>query len=236
MEKKAEKTRINKYLAKKGFATRLRADELIEKGKVFVNGKKAVLGQKVGMEDKVEIRGNNSAKNSYRYFAYNKPTGVVTNNPTKGEEAISDIFPIEDLFPIGRLDKNTEGLIILTNDGRITDRLLNPKYDHEKEYEVLTERGLTESFKKRMEEGVDIGEGEKTKPCKVELVDEHHFRISLTEGRRHQIKRMTEALFYTVRNLRRIRIMNIKLGKLATNQAREIKGKELEEFLKSLGL
>ncbi len=143
---------------------------------------------------------------------------------------------MEDLFPIGRLDKNTEGLILLTNDGRITDRLLNPKYDHEKEYIVGTERKINEGFKEKLEKGVDIGEGELTKPAKVELLDEHHFSIVITEGKKHQVKRMTEALGISVHDLKRVRVMNITLGNLKQNTSREIKGKELETFLKSLGL
>ena len=232
------KIRINKYLADKGFATRKGADALIEAGKVFVNGTKAVLGQKVGAEDKVEVKESRSAAASTprRYLAYYKPAGYVTLNPVEGEKEIADIFEMEGLFPIGRLDKNTEGLIILTNDGRITDRLLNPKYEHEKEYLVETERTVGEGFKEKLEKGVNIGEGELTKPAKVELIDEHHFSIAITEGKKHQVKRMTEALGVSVRNLKRTRIMNINLSKLKQNSGREITGKELKEFLANLGL
>lgn len=235
MESPIDKVRINKYLADKGLATRRGADELISAGKVFVNGKKAVLGQKVGPEDNVELKGAKIADRA-RYLAYYKPKGVVTHSPVEGEEEIADIFDTEGLFPIGRLDKNTEGLILLTNDGRITDRLLNPKYDHEKEYIVETERNVTDGFLNKLEEGVDIGEGEPTKSAKTELIDDHHFAITITEGKKHQVKRMTEALGVSVRNLKRIRIMSIKLAKLKPNTAREIKGKELEIFLQHLGL
>ncbi len=263
------KVRINKYLADQGFSTRRGADALIEAGKVFVNGKRAVLGQKVGFDDKVEVKGQENK--SYRYIAYNKPADYVTHSPMEGEKEIAEIFDMDGLFPVGRLDKNSEGLLILTDDGRITDRLLNPKYDHEKEYLVETSTSVGESFAKKLESGVDISvhnsplkkgalpssaggmlqppphglgtpfvKGDKpnelTKPCKVNLIDPHHFTICLTEGKRHQIKRMTESLEVSVVSLKRLRIMNIKLGNLKPNTGREITGKELETFLKSLGL
>ncbi len=236
MLKTEVKTRINKYLADKGLTTRKGADELVVAGKVFVNGTKAVLGQKVGEGDKVEVRGDGAPRKARRYLAYYKPAGAVTHNKTAGEKEIADIFEMKGLFPIGRLDKNSEGLIILTNDGRITDRLLNPKYEHEKEYLVETERKVGEGFKEKMEDGVNIGEREKTVPCKIDLIDEHHFTITLTEGKKHQVKRMTEAVGVSVRALKRLRIMNIKLGNLKPNASREIEGKELQIFLKNLAL
>lgn len=216
--------RINKYLALKKIATRRGADELIREKKVFINGKLAVLGSKVLEKDKVEVRG--AAKKEYKYFAYNKPIGVETDSPREG------------LFPLGRLDKASHGLLILTNDGRITDQLLNPKYFHEKEYLVKTKEKLRSSFKQKMEAGVRIEGPENyvTKPCKVKIINENAFRITLTEGKKHQIRRMCSALFQEVVDLKRERIMNIKLDKLGTNSLREIKGEELEIFLKSLSL
>jgi len=233
------KIRINKYLADKGIATRKGADELVSAGRVFVNSVKAVLGQKVTEGDKVEVRegnGGGAAQTPRRYLAYNKPADVVTHTPVENEKSIADIFKMDGLFPVGRLDKNSEGLLILTNDGRVTDRLLNPKYEHEKEYEVETERTVGESFAKKLESGIHIGEDGKTKPCKVNLIDSRHFNITLTEGKKHQVKRMTESLGVSVKNLKRVRIMNVKLGNLSPNHAREITGKELETFLKNLGL
>ncbi|MSU55539.1 MAG: rRNA pseudouridine synthase [Candidatus Taylorbacteria bacterium] len=229
-----DKVRINKYLADHGHSTRRGADALIVAGKVTINGEKAVLGQKVGPDDKVKIK--DKEEKSYRYLVYNKPAGYVTHSPVDSEKEIAEIFDMEGLFPIGRLDKNSEGLLILTNDGRITDRLLNPKHEHEKEYAVRVSTTISPSFAKKLEFGVDIGEGENTLPCKVSLTDAHNFTIALTEGKKHQIKRMTEALGVSVTNLKRLRIMNIKLGNLKPNTSREITGKELEKFLKSLGL
>lgn len=212
--------RINKYLALKKYSTRRRADKLIEKKQVFINGKLAKLGDKVNENDKIEVKGN--IKKDYKYFAYNKPIGLMT-------EEISE----NGLFPLGRLDKHSHGLIILTNDGRITDQLLSPKYFHEKEYIVKTSNKLRSNFKDKMEAGVNI-EGYITKPCKVTIINDFTFKVILTEGKKHQIRRMCSALFQKVADLQRIRIMNINLGNLKTNTSREIKGKELETFLKEV--
>ena len=211
--------RINKYLADKKISTRRGADEMIKNKKVFINGKLALLGSQVKETDVVEVRGTKSKE--YKYFAYYKPIGIETSSPQ------------EDLFPLGRLDKTSHGLMILTNDGRITDQLLNPKYFHEKEYLVKTKEKLRSNFKQKMEAGVNI-EGYKTKPCKVKILNENTFRVILTEGKKHQIRRMCSALFQEVADLKRERIMNIKLDNLKPNGLREIKGEELETFLKSL--
>ena len=212
--------RINKYLALKKISTRRGADVLVGEKKVFINGKLAVLGSKVKENDKVEVKGVEEKK--YQYFAYNKPIGIETDSPQEG------------LFPLGRLDKASHGLLIVTNDGRITDQLLNPKYVHEKEYVVRTLNKLRSSFKQKMEAGVDI-EGYMTKKCKVKIIDEFNFRIILTEGKKHQIRRMCSNLFQEVADLKRERIMNIKLGNLKSGGLREIKGEELSTFLKSIG-
>lgn len=211
--------RINKYLALKKVSTRRGADELVREKKVFINGKLAVLGSKVNEKDIVEVKGADVKK--YLYFAYNKPIGIETGSPR------------ENLFPLGRLDKASHGLMILTNDGRITDQLLNPKYFHEKEYLVKTSNKLRSNFKQKIEAGVNI-EGYKTKKCKVKILNEFAFRITLTEGKKHQIRRMCSALFQEIADLKRERIMNIKLGKLESNALREIKGEELAIFLKSI--
>ena len=211
--------RINKYLASQKISTRRGADTLIEEKKVFINGKLAKLGSQVNEKDVVEVR--EEKKKEYLYFAYNKPIGVETVSPKK------------ELFPLGRLDKNSHGLLILTNDGRITDQLLSPKYFHEKEYVVKTKEKLRSSFKTKMEAGVNI-EGYVTKKCKVTILNNFTFKIVLTEGKKHQIRRMCSALFQEVVDLRRIRITNIHLGNLNSNALREIKGKELATFLASV--
>ncbi|HUX80982.1 MAG TPA: pseudouridine synthase [Candidatus Paceibacterota bacterium] len=230
--------RINKYLAHKGIATRRGVDELIAKGKVLINGRVAVLGDKVTEQDKIELAGTVTPKH-YRYFAYNKPIGVITHSPQLGEKDIKQSVmqgkELQDVFPIGRLDKDSSGLIILTNDGRVTDRLLSPTYDHDKEYRVRTLEPLRESFKKTMEAGVDI-EGYLTQPCTVRKTGPKSFNITLTEGKKHQIRRMVAALHNQVVDLERVRILNIRLEDLKPGAWRAIKDKELSDFLSSIGI
>ena len=228
-----EGIRINKYLASQGVSTRKDADKLIEAGKVIINGRRAVLGDKVKEGDKVEI--TKKIKSDYVYYAYNKPRGVITHSPQKGETDILTSVGLKGVFPVGRLDKDSEGLIILTNDGRITDRLLNPKYDHEKEYIVKTRMSIKEFQLKVMEKGMEL-EGIITAPCKTKLIDEKVFSIIISEGQKHQIRRMCDALTLPIENLKRVRVMNIKLGSLKSNTFKKIEGEVLKEFLKSLGL
>jgi 23S rRNA pseudouridine2604 synthase len=225
--------RINKYLATQGISTRRDADKLIEAGKVTINGRRAILGDKVSPTDIVKTV--KKTKDNFVYYAYNKPKGVITHSPQEGEKDILSSIKIKGVFPIGRLDKDSEGLIILTNDGRITDRLLNPKYDHEKEYTVKT-RGLIKDFQlKAMEKGMEL-EGINTRPCKTKWLGEKSFAITISEGQKHQIRRMCDALTLPIDTLRRVRIMNIQLGKLTANDYRKIEGEEIKIFLNSLGL
>lgn len=226
--------RINKYLALKNYSTRRGADELIKEKKVFINGQIALLGDQVGKDDNVEVRYRGKPQPKL-YFAYNKPRGIITHSAQGEEKEIADVFPIKGVFPIGRLDKDSHGLIILTNDGRLTDRLLSPAYEHEKEYLVRTKNNLRSSFEKNMEKGVRI-ENDMTKPCQVEILGPRKFRVILTEGKKHQIRRMCVALFQEVEDLERIRVMNIKLGSLKPGQYRKIEGRELEFFLSTLNL
>ena len=226
--------RINKYLAFKKHSTRRGADELITKKQVFINGRIAVLGDKVNEKDQVEVRFSGKQK-PYIYIAYNKPRDIVTHSAQKDEKEIKHVVAIKDVFPIGRLDKDSHGLIILSNDGRITERLLGPNHVHEKEYIVKTKEKLRGNFKKKMEAGVKI-EKEKTGKCKVQILDDHTFKIILTEGKKHQIRRMCVALFQEVEDLQRVRILNIHLGKLGVGDHREIKGEELQTFLRALEL
>lgn len=231
--------RINKYLAHIGTATRRDADALIEKGRVFINGRKAVLGDKIQEGDDVQVRHISGERAAYRYFAYHKPRGVITHSPQRGEQDIRDtlknVAGAEGVFPIGRLDKDSEGLIILTNDGRITDRLLNPEREHEKEYLVTTTGKLGSDFAEKMSAGVDIGDYV-TKPCKVIKENDRAFRITLSEGKKHQIRRMVDTEKNGVDTLTRVRVMNIELGTLAPGALRSIEGPELTTLLKSLGL
>jgi len=240
-EKKSEyPMRINKYLAHKGYATRKAADELITKGRVYVNDRIATLGDKITEKDTVEVRVNKrDVQKTLVYFAYNKPRSVITHSPQNEEKGITDMVPEltqkYGVFPVGRLDKDSHGLIILTNDGRITDRLLNPDKEHEKEYIVHTKEKLRPSFKEYIERGVNI-EGYVTKPASVRMLGANSFSITITEGKKHQIRRMVVALFNEVVDLERIRVMNIRLNGLKMGGYRAIEGKDLEIFLKSLGL
>lgn len=229
--------RINKYLAHKGFSTRRGADELIENKKVFINDTLAKIGQKVEEGDQVEVR--NAPKKEYRYVAYYKPRGVITHSPNETEtDIVTRIvkdYGLNGVFPIGRIDKDSEGLILLSDDGRITERILNPDNAHEKEYTVHTDKPLRAQFKNLMESGINI-EGYTTKECQVEILSKQMFKIILTEGKKHQIRRMCAALGYQVTRLKRIRVLNIKIDNMTSSQIRMIKGAELKELLTTLGL
>jgi len=230
--------RINKYLAHTGVASRREADVLIAAGKVTINGKKAEMGQTMQEQDKVAVVGKTKATS---YYAYYKGRGVITHSPADHETDIAtrlaNDYGITHVSPIGRLDKDSEGLMILSNDGRITGPLLDPESDNEKEYEVLVDKNVSGMFRRAMEAGVDI-EGYRTKKAVVvaSTKNEKRFNLIITEGKKHQIRRMCAALGYQVQSLKRTRILNIELGKLKPNQYRKLVGDELATFLKALGL
>ncbi len=232
MESISYPIRINRYLALKGIVTRRGADELIKKHYVTINGQIALLGDMVKKDDMVEMKKIARQTNNFSYFCYHKPIGIIT--PQRGEKNSAVIFD-KKLFPVGRLDKESSGLMILTNDGRITDRLLNPQYAHEKEYIVDVDKKLTPHILRILQQGVMI-EGYRTKPSRTIFVNDHKFRIILGEGKKHQIRRMAAALGLQVRALKRVRIMNIELGTLKIGEMREIKDEEVSRFLKVLGL
>ena len=228
--------RINKYLAQKNYSTRVGGDELIKKGLVFINGRKAVLGDQVNEHDEVTVK-TKGDKKEYVYYAYNKNIGVSTNPDTTSKDILQVTrFPVR-VFPVGRLDKDSHGLIIMTNDGRVTDRLLSPRYVHEKEYVVKVEPAFSDKFIELMSNGVHF-DGFISKKCKVwrKPKSKDTFHIVLKEGKKRQIRRMCEALHHNVVNLKRIRIMNIELEKIPLGEFKEIKGKELTELLKQLNL
>jgi len=223
--------RINKYLAYKGHATRRGADEIIARGEVFLNGRPAKLGDIVQENDTVEVK--NSEPKTYVYYAYYKPKGVITHSPEEGEQSIEDNIRgriHDEVFPVGRLDKASHGLIMLTNDGRLTERLLSPDHAHEKEYEVTVDKTVKGIFMKDLEKGVDI-EGYKTKPAKARRISEHKFSLTITEGKKHQIRRMCAALGYVVKDIKRVRIMDVRLGELTPGQFRKLTKKEAEKLL-----
>lgn len=229
--------RLNRYLAHKGLATRRGADELIEKGLVNVNGKKALLGMQVLETDKIEVSETVLAKDAlrYRYVAYHKPRGVSTDTQAEGQSIKMELPALRGLFPLGRLDKDSHGLIILTNDGRLTDRLLHPDHAHEKEYYVRVDKRVTDTFIRHVERGILI-ETYKTKPAIARRAGETIFYITLTEGKKHQIRRMCAAEGLQVLELSRVRIMNIKLGDLKEGAYRDLTSDELAELKKKIGL
>ncbi|NGM85554.1 23S rRNA pseudouridine(2604) synthase RluF [Paenibacillus sp. 7124] len=228
--------RINKFISETGYCSRREADKLVENGRVTINGERAVLGSQAEAGDEVRIDGKRLESESQTvYIALNKPVGITstTEGHIKGN-IVDFVGHHERIFPIGRLDKDSEGLILLTNDGDIVNKILRAEGRHEKEYIVTVDRPITPSFITGMSSGVKIL-GEKTLPCQVTRMAERVFRIILTEGKNRQIRRMCSAFGYEVRRLQRIRIMNIRLGNLPAGKWRDLtpaEKKELGEMLR----
>jgi len=229
--------RINRYLALKGLSTRRGADELISAGLVRIDGKKAVLGDKVlKAETVVEvIKDKKISQKKLVYIAYYKPRGIITHSPEEGEESIAEVSGFPGTFPIGRLDKDSEGLILLTNDGRVTERLLHPRFKHEKEYKVTVREKIPSNIGKVLEDGV-FNEGEWLKAKKVLPLGPHTLSIILTEGKKHHIRRMLSEAHLTVEKLVRTRIMGIYLGALKPGKARILEDAARKAFLGSIEL
>ena len=230
-------TRINKYLSEVGYCSRRRADRLIEQGKVKINGEISEIGTKVEDCDLVEVEGQiieKSTKQKKIYLAFNKPVGIVctTNRELEPDNIIDFIKYPKRIFPIGRLDKWSEGLIFLTNDGDIVNKILRARNNHEKEYIVSVNRPINKEFIQSMSNGIEILETI-TKNCFVKQIGAKKFKIILTEGLNRQIRRMCESLGYRVQSLKRVRIMNIKLD-LPVGKYREFTKKELFELDKLL--
>ena len=229
--------RINKYLSEAGYCSRRRADRLIEEGKVTINGKVPEIGTKVEDADQVEVEGKRiekSTKQKKVYLAFNKPVGIVctTDRGVEPDNIIDFIKYPKRIFPIGRLDKPSEGLIFLTDDGDIVNKILRARNNHEKEYIVSLNRPINRNFIQSMSNGVEILETI-TKNCFVEQLGPKKFRIILTQGLNRQIRRMCEALGYRVKTLKRVRIMNIKLD-LPIGKYREFTQEELQDLNKLL--
>jgi 23S rRNA pseudouridine2604 synthase len=224
--------RINKYLSETGACSRRQADQWIEAGRVSVNGVVAVLGTKVGAGDTVALDGKPlSVKPERVYLALNKPVGIECTTDRDVQDNIVDfVRHRERVFPIGRLDKESEGLILLTNDGDIVNRVLRAEHEHEKEYIVSVDRPLTPEFLAGMARGVPILDTI-TNPCRVTQAGRNTFRIVLTQGLNRQIRRMCEHFDYTVRRLQRVRIMHIHLGSLPVGQWRNLTASEIKPLL-----
>ncbi|MCR5521221.1 MAG: 23S rRNA pseudouridine(2604) synthase RluF [Lachnospiraceae bacterium] len=227
--------RINKYLADSGICSRREADTVISKGRVTVDGEKATLGTRVFSGQTVCLDGNPvEQKDKLILIAFNKPVGIISTTDTRVKDNIIDyINHRERIFPIGRLDKDSTGLILLTNDGDIVNKILRSGNDHEKEYEVEVNKKITKDFLKGMSSGVPILDTV-TLPCTVKQTGEKTFTIVLTQGLNRQIRRMCEALGFRVLSLKRVRIMNIKLGRLKEGSYRAVTPAELEGLKKLL--
>lgn len=225
-------TRINKYLSEVGYCSRRAADKLIEQGRVTINGKVPEMGTKIVEGDDVRVDNELiSASNDLPvYLAFNKPIGIVCTTDTRVEKdnIIDFIKYPKRIFPIGRLDKPSEGLIFLTNDGDIVNKILRARNHHEKEYIVTVDKPITQHFLKRMREGVPILD-QVTRKCEVEEINKYQFKIILTQGLNRQIRRMCEYLDYQVTKLKRVRIMNVNLD-IPIGKWRDLTSEELKEI------
>ena len=230
-----EGIRLNKYIASSGLCSRREADSLIENGKVTINGIVAVQGTKVNEGDVVLVGGQKiTPDDDMVYIAFNKPLGVTCTTDKRDPSNIIDFIGFDErIFPVGRLDKNSSGLILLTNDGSIVNKLLRAENGHEKEYLVTVNRPYDKNFIKQMESGVPVL-GQLTLPCKIRPAGDKTFKIILHQGLNRQIRRMCEYLGYKVTKLKRIRFMNINLGDLETGKWRYLTSSEKKELLKDI--
>lgn len=227
-----KQTRINKYLSEVGYCSRRAADKLIDQGRVTINGKVPEMGSKITEGDEVRVDGEliSTPKEKSVYLAFNKPVGIVCTTDTRVERdnIIEFINYPKRIFPIGRLDKPSEGLIFLTNDGDIVNKILRARNHHEKEYLVTVDKPINPKFIEQMGKGVPILETV-TRKCYVEAINTYQFKIILTQGLNRQIRRMCEHLGYRVKKLKRVRIMNIKLD-IPVGKWRDITDDELVEI------
>ncbi len=234
-KQRGEKTRLNQFLSDAGYCSRREADRLIVAGKITVNGHTAVLGEKVSADDVVEKDGRRIQREQEQILlAFHKPVGVeCTSDLTNPDNIIDYIGYRKRIYPIGRLDKNSQGLILLTNDGYFVNKILKASNYHEKEYIVTVDKPLTDVFLQRMSSGVRIL-NQITRPCTVRKTGRYQFHIVLTQGLNRQIRRMCLELGYNVQKLKRIRIMNIELGNLPLGAYRDVTEEELQTLLKHL--
>lgn len=226
--------RLNKYLSDAGVCSRRAADAAIEAGEVTVNGKPAVMGMKVSAEDTVCYKGKQVSNANKRniLIAYNKPAGIVcTAEKREKNNIVEHINYPERIYPIGRLDKDSTGLLLLTNQGDLVNKIMRAVNAHEKEYVVTVDKEITADFIKQMSAGVYLDELEvTTRKCKVKKLGPNKFNIILTQGLNRQIRRMCQALGYRVRTLKRVRIMNINLGDLKEDTYRDVTDAELKKL------
>ncbi len=230
--------RLNKYLAENAGVSRREADRLIETGAVSVNGMTAGLGMKIDdTDDKVELDGQCvSKRKESHFFAVNKPVGYISSTVKQAENdrLVTELVKSDvRLFPMGRLDKDSEGLIILTDDGDLMDKVLRARNGHEKEYEVGLSRDISDDDISAIAAGgLDIGEGRLTKPCRITRIDRRHARVVLKEGMNRQIRKMFDLYGYEVKHLKRIRFLNIRLGAMQPGEYRALSEREIETMRK----
>ena len=229
-----EEIRLNKFLSDAGFCSRRQADRLIEEGHVKVNNETALMGQKVTLLDKVTVDGKEVSREEEQIvIAFNKPVGVECTTDKNNPDNIVDYINYKKrIYPIGRLDKNSQGLILLTNDGALVNNILKASNYHEKEYVVTVDKPITEEFIKQMSKGVKILD-QVTRPCVVKKVNKHTFNIILTQGLNRQIRRMCETLGFKVQKLKRVRIMGVHLDNLPIGNYRNLTNSELDSLKKN---
>ena len=228
-------TRLNKFIADSGYCSRREADRLIGEGKVLIDGRVGVLGDRILPGMRVTVEGVSVTGESEKvYISLNKPRGIVcTADPREPMNVVDYIGHPQRIFPVGRLDKDSEGLLLLTSDGEIVNRILRAAGGHEKEYEVMIDRPVTTEFLQKMAAGVPILDTV-TLPCRIRKTGPRSFNLILVQGLNRQIRRMCEALGCNVVSLRRIRIMNIRLGRLETGHWRNLTAPELKQLLGTL--
>ena len=228
----SDTTRLNKFIADSGFCSRREADRLIEGGRVTVDGRKAEMGERISPEQDVCVDGTSVTREEETILlVFNKPAGLVcTTSDDEEDNVVKFINYPKRIYPIGRLDKYSEGLLLLTNRGDLVNGIMRSRYNHEKEYVVTVDRPVTEKFLNAMAAGVPIL-GTTTKQCKTKKLARNKFDMIITQGMNRQIKRMCEYFDYRVMSLRRIRIMNIVLGDLRSGEYRKASEKEIEEIL-----
>lgn len=238
MTMKDKSIRINKYLSQAGFCSRRQADRLLEQGKITINGKIPELGTKVNPDDEVRVEGKlvQNADKAPTYIAFNKPMGIVctTDSRVEKDNIVDYINYPKRIYPIGRLDKESQGLILLTDDGAIVNKILRSRNDQGKEYIVRVNKPVTPEFMTRMADGVPILDTV-TKKCKVWQTGTYEFHIVLTQGLNRQIRRMCEYFNYKVTRLERIRVINIELEKLPLGKYRHLTEQEIQELKRIVG-
>ncbi|MCL2032651.1 MAG: pseudouridine synthase [Methanomassiliicoccaceae archaeon] len=230
--------RLNKFLSEAGTASRRGSDRIIEEGRVTIDGRAAVIGDKVFPDNKVCVDGKEIKRvKEDIILAFYKPAGITSTSSPDDEDNVVDFigYP-KRIFSIGRLDKDSEGLLLMTNNGELADKIMRSKNEHEKEYLVRVDKDITEEFVSGMSGGVLLDDGRVTKKCFAEAIGPREFRIILRQGLNRQIRRMCSQLGYEVRNLKRIRVVNITLGDLKEGRYRDISKKEREELYRQIGL